>query len=353
MIHKKKIVFLFTELSGYMLNCFNTAIENGYEVHVVFYPINKEAPFKFPNELGFFKYERSDFQNSNSLVYLLNKINPDLIFISGWIDKGYLKAVENLSLTCKKVMIMDTPWESSIKQHVWKIVFKNKYLKIFNAIWVPGEVQKKYAIKLGFSDSMIFEGLYTCNSNLFGSYFVDGFPSKQKSFPKRFLFIGRYIADKGINKLCELFAEIVDENSLDWELWCVGNGILWEKRKIHPAIKHFGFVQPNQLLEIINGTGVYVLPSKYEPWGVSLHEMATAGMPVLVSEDVGSHNYFVKNRINGLVFSHKVKNDFKDKLLQMMQYSSNELLKMGKESVHLSKKITTKTWLKTLNEIYD
>ena len=210
MIHKKKIVFLFTELSGYMLNCFSKAIEHNYEVHVVFYPVNKEAPFKLKHNVSLFTYRRSEYSNSNTLIKLINDINPGLILISGWIDKGYLKAIKTLPTNIKKAMMMDTAWKSSIKQHIWKIIFKNNYLKIFNAIWVPGEIQKKYAAKLGFSDSMIYEGLYTCNSNLFGSYFVDGFPSKQKSFPKRILFIGRYIDKKGIKELCELFTEIVE-----------------------------------------------------------------------------------------------------------------------------------------------
>ena len=98
---------------------------------------------------------------------------------------------------------------------------------------------------------------------------------------------------------------------------------------------------------------MYILPSKYEPWGVSLHEMVSAGMPVLVSKDVGSRGCFIEDEVNGLVFSHKIKNDFKDKLLKMTQYSSSELLNMGKESVHLSNKFSTTTWMETLNKIHD
>ena len=40
------VLFLFTELSGYVLACFNYASENGFNVHVVNYPVNKDAPFE-------------------------------------------------------------------------------------------------------------------------------------------------------------------------------------------------------------------------------------------------------------------------------------------------------------------
>ena len=72
-------------------------------------------------------------------------------------------------------------------------------------------------------------------------------------------------------------------------------------------IKHFGFVQPEQLKEIIQESGIYILPSRYEPWGVSLHEMVSSGMPVLISENIGSKTYFLKESINGISFSHSKK----------------------------------------------
>ena len=82
----------------------------------------------------------------------------------------------------------------------------------------------------------------------------------------------------------------------------VGTGKLWDSRVIHPLIKHFGFVQPENLKDIIQDTGIYVLPSKYEPWGVSLHEMVSSGMPVLISENIGSKIYFLKEKLTECPF---------------------------------------------------
>ena len=77
---------------------------------------------------------------------------------------------------------------------------------------------------------------------------------------------------------------------------------------------------------------MFVLPSKYEPWGVSLHEMVSMGKPVLVSDNVGSSYCFVKNDVNGFIFSHKKNNDFKSKMKQLMKLSKQDLEKMEKKA---------------------
>ena len=95
------------------------------------------------------------------------------------------------------------------------------------------------------------------------------------------------------------------------------------------------------------------MPSKFEPWGVVLHEMVTSGMPILVSDQVGSMHTFLDNNVNGMSFSYTKKEDLKNKLLKFMHLSDQELLKMGEESVLLSKKITPVKWIEMLNQIYD
>ena len=96
-----------------------------------------------------------------------------------------------------------------------------------------------------------------------------------------------------------------------------------------------------------------MLPSKYEPWGVILHEIVSVGKPVLVSDNVGSSSCFTKNGVNGFIFSHKKENDFKIKLKKIMELSEDDLEKMGKESVNLSKSISIYSWIQTLNKMYD
>ena len=346
-IRSKKVLFLFTELSGYILNSFENALSVGFEVHVINYPVNNQAPFKFIKNNNIFFYERSDFKSSCDINTLIINIKPGAIFISGWIDKDYLNIVKNSSIKSKKILMLDNPWRGTLFQNIWALYFNFFYKSKFDCIWVPGKPQTKYAKKLGFKKDYIFEGLYTCNNRIFNSTL-----SKFKK-SKVILFVGRYVKEKGLEELWQNFVSINSTLDSKWQLWCVGTGNLWNDRIKDSNIKHFGFVQQEKLVEIIAGSDIYVLPSKYEPWGVSLHEMVSMGKPVLVSDIVGSSYSFAKNDVNGFIFSHKKTNDFKSKMKKLMKLSKEDLEKMGKESLNLSKSISTNSWVKTLNKIYD
>ena len=348
-IRSKKVLFLFTELSGYILNSFDNALSVGFEVHVINYPVNNQAPFKLIKNKNIFFYRRNEFNSSYDIMALVKDIKPRAIFISGWIDNEYLNVIRNSSIKFKKILMLDNPWRGTLFQNLWALYFKFSYKSIFDYIWIPGKPQLKYAIKLGFKKEDIYEGLYTCNNEIFNNENTLSRPIKSKIL----LFVGRYSKEKGLQELWHNFVSINSTLEFKWELWCVGTGNLWADRIEDSNIKHFGFVQQEKLVEIIAGSDIYVLPSKYEPWGVSLHEMVSMGKPVLVSENVGSSCCFVKNDLNGFVFSYKRKNNFKIKMKQIMELSNDELDKMGKESVNLSKVISIDSWIETLNNIYD
>jgi glycosyltransferase involved in cell wall biosynthesis len=332
-----------------MLNCILLASKSGFDINVVRYPLNIEAPFDFkiPNNITL--YDREDFSSSKDLIDLVNTHNPQLLFVSGWIDKLYLKVIRSFKVKSKIILLIDTPWYGTIKQKVWSFIFRKVYKKCFIHIWIPGKPQRIYAEKLGFSSNNIFEGLYTCNTNLFN---IESFIGSNNLMPKRILFVGRYVEQKAIIELCENFININSNLIEKWQLWCVGTGNLWNERVLDDNIKHYGFVQPKDLPEIISKCQVYTLPSKYEPWGVSLHEMISMGKAVLVSDNVGSSYCFVNENLNGFVFSHKINNDFSEKLSKIMKLSLEEINEMGKESVHLSKAFTEDKWVSTLNNMY-
>ena len=354
-MNNKTILFLFTELSGYILACFNYASENGYNIHVVNYPVNSDAPFELEKleKKKLFFYNKNQVNTIKKLNNFVLEIDPKLIFISGWVDKLYFKFSTETNNRCKKILLLDNLWSGSVKQNLWSLLFNYRFKSAFKGIWVPGEVHKTYAKKLGFKDEEIHNGLYTCNTKLFNSFYLNTYPKKKSNFPRRFLFVGRYDEVKGLRNLWNSFINVVEKNDLNWELWCVGTGKLWDSRAKHTLIKHFGFVQPKDLKKFIQNTGVYVLPSRHEPWGVILHEMVSSGMPVLISENIGSKVYFLKEKINGLSFSHSIKNDLEDKIYNIMNLSDEELFVMGQESVNLSDKLSLDSWLNTLNILYD
>ena len=340
------IVFLYTEIAPYFLACCNKLIENYHvNVHVIRYPVNNEAPFSFSAQQKINLYNRKGY-NLASLLNLIEKINPSIIICSGWIDKDYLKICKRYVKKIPTVLTLDTHWRGDVKQQLAVVLspflLKNK----FSHAWVPGNIQKQYAKKLGFKEHQITLGFYSCDVDYFSSIGNKIKAEKKHNFPKRFIFVGRYYDFKGVDKLWQAFIELQTENPNEWELWCLGTGSLQPVH--HPKIKHCGFVQPKDFLSYAQQTGVFVMPSLFEPWGVVLHEFACMSFPLLASDRVGAAKTFLKDTQNGFIFKADDINSLKEKLKEFMQLSAEQLNLMEEYSYQLSQTITPSMWANNL-----
>ncbi len=350
-MNKKKILFLNTELAGYFLACVDTLAQSyDAEIHIVKLPINKEAPFVFSLDKKISFYDRGDFTD-RELISLCQKISPDFIFCAGWIDKTYLKVCKFFFEKIPTVIVLDNHWTGSLKQQVAALASPAILLKRFSHIWIPGLFQYEYARKLGFKRGDIITGMYSADVSKFNAYHHEFKKGKEHSFPKRFLFVGRYIESKGVRELWDAFFELQHEGHGEWELWCAGAGNLDNEFPVHPKIRNFGFVQPEELHALIKDTGVFVLPSHYDPWGVVVHEFAACGMPMICSNEVGAASAFVINGYNGLSFKAKDKNALKNAMLRIMNQTKDQNIEMSERSVSLSNTINPLIWATKIWEL--
>ena len=342
---KKKILFLYSEIAGYLLSCVEHLTAH-YEVeaHIVKWPVNKEAPFVFKSGSGVTLYERPDY-NRHQLLELAEKISPDAIVCSGWLDKDYLYVASKMKHRATTVMALDNHWHGTIKQIAASLLFPFTYGRTFKHAWVPGEPQEYYAKKLRFKPDNIQTGYYSADVNHFRKFYQKFRNRKKEAFPKRFIYTGRYYDFKGLPMLWEAFAELYDAGHKDWELWCLGTGDLLPVA--HPGIKHKGFIQPADMEEYIGNTGVFVLPSLREPWGVVVHEFATAGFPLICSDAVGSASAFLHDRSNGYIFNAGNKEALKKILGYIMSMTNEELFLMGERSADLAMSVTPERWSST------
>lgn len=343
------VLFLYTELADYFLKCCDELSKNN-EVHIVRWPVNKEAPFKFSFSEQIKIYDKSDYVG-DALSTLIEKINPDVLVCSGWVDKDYLKATKPYFKKIPTVMTCDTHWTGSLKQYVALLLSRFFLLNTFSHAWVPGKAQYMYAKKLGFKAGRIAEDFYCCDLLKFNALYKNLKPAREAGFPKRFLYVGRYYDFKGITDLWEAFIQLQEEQLSDWELWCLGTGTIPPAQ--HPKIKHFGFVQPSDLEPIIAQTGVFILPSRFEPWGVVVQEYAAAGFPLLLSNSVGAGETFLEEGKNGFSFAIHSPLEIKKQLKKIQDLSSKELLLMSEKSHELAQKISPQKWVAQVKEIYE
>lgn len=339
-----KILFLYTELAGYFLSCVRELTERHpeAEVHVFRYPVNAEAPFDFELDHRIQFYDRRSFSDQE-LLEKVRALDPQLIYCSGWIDKGYLAAISGYSKRIPVIVGLDNKWNGNLKQRLASIAFRLILKSRFTHCWIPGEPQFNYALHLGFSPQNILKGFYSADYFFFNKLYQQ---SRERKVRHRFVYSGRYVPYKWVKELCELFIEIKQEQKNDWELICLGTGP--QARVEGDSIKHLGFVQPEDLKEIMSDFCVFVLPSTFEPWGVVVHEFASAGMPLICSSEVGAATAFVKNGENGFVFKAGDRAALKSAMVQIMALSDQQLLKMGDISATLAGSITPEKWVKSL-----
>jgi len=150
--------------------------------------------------------------------------------------------------------------------------------------------------------------------------------------------------------LWEAFISLNKDNP-KWELHCVGTGDGFDSKVEHPNIFHHGFLQPSELEPLIKDATAFVIPSLFEPWGVVLHEMAAAGLPLITSDAVGAAKTFVKDGVNGWTYSSSNKLELVNRIEQLYSLSDEELFNMGGESHRISKSISPDVWAEIAENI--
>ena len=339
-------MILYTELADYFLSCLKELKNKIDEVHIIHWPIRDEAPFIFSVPDNVILHKKTSDQKE--LFHISKMINPSIILCSGWLDRNYLNIVKYYNKKIPTVLLFDNQWKATLKQvmgtFLSPFILKNK----FSNAWVTGSSSKYFAQRLGFFNDKLLTGLYSADTVKFSEFRQKFLESKKNKYPKVFIYVGRYVRHKGIFELWNAFIELQNENPTDWELWCLGTGEEFDNRILHPKIKHFGFVQPFEMNKYLSNSGVYILPSIYEPWGVSVHEMAAAGFPMLLSKNVGSSEEFLRENINGYYFNSINKLDIKEKLNKIINLKESELLSMGDKSFNLSLINSPKIWAEKL-----
>lgn len=346
-----RILFLYTELADYTLACLRALKESELapEILVVHYPVNPEAPFDFDfHGTGTF-INIKDFKTFKDIRKCVETFYPDKIVVSGWSNKWYLRICLTQRRRSVCILTMDNHWKASLKQLTFTFVFRFTLAYLFKKIWVPGNPQKMYASKLGFKVKDIISGFYSCDVTFYSKMGERVRSAKERDFPKRLICVARYIPAKNYELLWEAFIQWKGETNNQWELWCAGIGEDFDRRQQHSAIHHLGFVQKKDWEKVIAQTGIFILPSRFEPWAVAVHEFAAAGFPLILSSKVGAASSFLEKE-NGWTFDP----DDKAKLIAIFKtiesLSPETLNEMGNYSKNIAQRITPQHWAESLLE---
>lgn len=336
---------------GYSLSTLKKLAEDDIEIHVVHWDERKITPYQFHQLSNVYFYPRSQL-NSLSIIDLIERINPEIAVVSGWEDFEYLKACRYLiKKNVKTVCGFDDQWHGTLKQYFAAFIGALKIFNIwFSHAWVCGPKQYEYARMLGFSKDEIVFDLYSADIELFNKGYNKYFQAKALNYPHRFLFVGRFEDPKGLDILTAAWSSLGSHRK-DWSLTLVGNGSLKSSIAKLENIDVIDFMQPELLVDLIGICGCFILPSRFEPWGVVVHEFSAGGMPLILSDSVGSSDLFLISGYNGYSFRNNSISDLREKMIKIINLSDESLIEMSTRSSLLSKRITPESSSKNLLSI--
>lgn len=340
----RRVAILYTEPAGYTLACLN-ALKSlyGVEILLICYSPEGNAPFEFQNiDRLDHVYFRSGL-STEKIIEILRDFSPEGIIVAGWIDGGYLAAARYFKKTGIPVIAgLDGQWRGTLRQRAATIASSLYLHSAFDVLWVTGERQADFAKRLGFGGEKIWYGFYCCDWNAFAAQYQD----REKE--KAFLFVGRYIAEKGLDVLIKAYSGYRRRTGAPWRLLCAGKGPQEKLLTAQTGVVNLGFIQPDKLPEYMGRVSAFVLPSRVEPWGVVIQEAASTGLPVICSDSCGAGVHLVQDCHSGFIFETGNARQLEECLVRMAGMSEDERCAMRRASFDLSKQYKPKRWARTL-----
>ncbi len=131
-----------------------------------------------------------------------------------------------------------------------------------------------------------------------------------------YLFCGQMIARKGLDTLLAAFARLPGNPRLllvgrEAELPAMLAAL---PENVRARVRYAGFQAPDALPQFFAQADVFVLPSRYDGWGVVVNQALGAGLPILVSDQVGAGHDLVQAGRNGYTFAAGNVTDLAEKM---------------------------------------
>jgi glycosyltransferase involved in cell wall biosynthesis len=275
----------------------------------------------------------------------LDELDPHALLVSSWHIGPYRQAARRRRGRTLRVLCMDNQWWATAKQRLGVVTSPLLVRPAYDAAFVPGDRSADFARRLGFPGERIIQGLLTCDQPRFAAVAET---RGGEAPPPAFLFLGRLVPVKGIDTLAEAYRRYRDSVSEPWPLVVGGTGPEANLLAGVPGVEALGFVQPDDLPDLLVRTGCLVLPSRFEPWGVVVHEATAAGLPVVCTSVCGAASRLVLDGYNGAVVPPGNPEALARALGRVSGASDAERRAMSRASRSLARQFTPERWARHL-----
>jgi glycosyltransferase involved in cell wall biosynthesis len=220
---------------------------------------------------------------------------PQLFFQTSWATPAF----NSLTLATKRaggrvVCLHDNRLKRNLRQLLGAAYYRMALARRYDAAWAPGSSGRQFCRLLGIPNDDIYEGLYSGWTEVF----QPGPPLNER--PKRILFVGQSNERKGVDVLVEAW-QAFHADYPEWELHSYGQGPLQHLLASTPGITAHPFLQSREVAAAMRGARFVVMPSLDDHWPLTIHEAASSGCGLLLSENVGNRHDLASDA-NAVIF---------------------------------------------------
>jgi glycosyltransferase involved in cell wall biosynthesis len=341
-----RVAVLWSRLSGYLHACLRALADQGVDILVVHQQAEANAPFDSAAvTAGIRSQQWADGPDEQAIDRLLDEFEPDAILVSSWNFGAYRKVCRKRQGRTLRIFGMDNQWHGTPKQ--WAGIASARFVlrPTYDAVFLCDERQAAFAARLGFPAERLVWGLYTGDRPLFSEVARRRGSSLP---PQRFLFVGRLVPEKGVDVLAAAYRRYRDLVDEPWPLTIAGTGPDEALLAGTDGVTPLGFVQPTDLPDVFADAGCLVLPSRFEPWAVVIHEAAAAGLPVVCTRACGASTRLVLDGYNGVVVTPGDPTALAAALVRVHSAGDHERRAMGAASEALALQYSPQQWAERL-----
>ncbi|WP_372896561.1 glycosyltransferase family 4 protein [Stieleria sp.] len=237
----------------------------------------------------------------------------DAVVINGWVVKSCLQAAR----ACKRLRIpcIVRGEANNLRPRAWwKRLIHKRLMRFYDAFCPIGKASAAFYRELGIPDERMFLAPYCIENDRLAATSprdVDSIAAARRRFKIDadtccFLFCGKLIEKKQPIGLMKAVA-LAQQQGAEFQLLVVGEGAQREQcerlaREGNLPVQFAGFLNQSEIGQAYSAADALVLPSDNgETWGLVVNEGFAAGLPALVSDQVGCHPDLIHDGATGWV----------------------------------------------------
>lgn len=250
--------------------------------------------------------------------------NFDALWVHGWAHIGLCQAIEAAAANRIPVLFrgessLTAHRENDLRSRARRLFYQNWLLPRVAGFLTIGTRNREFYQHHGVDESQLFDMPYAVDNVLFQRRCAQARPQREALraelglAPGRpvILFAGKLINVKAPQELLAaltLARKNLPQDAAAPYLLFAGDGPLRSTleaaaRPLGDAVRFVGFRNQSELPALYDLCDLFVLPSRFEPWGLVVNEAMNAARPIVVSDRVGAAADLVADGENGFVYS--------------------------------------------------